>query len=268
MAFGIYVHIPYCIQRCHYCDFTTFKQDQLMPPEDYISLILQEIRLRAPRIPADTIHSIYFGGGTPSLIHPQLILSIIHELANQRFHIPETCEITIEINPGTVNKDKLEKYLMGGINRFSVGVQSFSDQKLKDCGREHKAKDTRTLLYLLKEKVQNFSLDLLFSLPGQSLEDLRADLEEVFQITPSHVSTYLLTVPENHPMSMGRPSEGVQIDMFQLIENSLHNLGLSKYELSNFSKKNLNLYTITSTGPMKAIGVSASVPTLISEKIK
>ena len=238
MALGVYVHIPYCIQRCHYCDFTTFKQDQLMPHEDYTSLILQEIRLRAQSITEKIIHSIYFGGGTPSLIPPFLILSIIHELANQGFQILKNCEITIEINPGTVDKQKLKTYLKGGINRFSVGAQSFSDQRLKDCGRKHKAKDTLILLDLLKQYTENFSLDLLFALPNQSLVSLEADLREIHQINPPHVSTYLLTIPPHHPMSMGRPLEEEQIRMFHLIEDSMNKWGLSKYELSNFSKKN------------------------------
>lgn len=154
MAFGVYIHIPYCIQRCHYCDFTTFRQEQIMPPEDYISLVLQEIRLRAPKIPMKTIHSIYFGGGTPSLIDPQLILSLIHELARQGFRQSEQCEITIEINPGTLNKEKLDAYIKGGVNRFSVGAQSFNDKRLKACGREHRVEDTRLVLNLLKEKAK------------------------------------------------------------------------------------------------------------------
>ena len=209
-----------------------------MPPEDYISLILQEIRFRTPHIPAKSIHSIYFGGGTPSLLPSPLILSIIEELANQGFHILKNCEITIEINPGTVDKAKLKAYLIGGINRFSVGAQSFSDQRLKDCGREHRVDDTRLLLHLLKEYTKNFSVDLLFALPHQSLEGLKADLQEIHKIHPPHVSAYLLTIPTHHPMSMGRPPEGEQISMFQLIEDSLDKLGLFKYELSNFSKKN------------------------------
>ena len=238
MAFGIYVHIPYCIQRCHYCDFTTFEQGRLMPPEEYVSLILQEIRLRAQAIPTQAIHSIYFGGGTPSLIPAQLILSIIDEFANHGFRMQENCEITVEINPATIDKDKLKTYLSGGVNRFSVGAQSFSDKKLKNCGREHKAHDTRLTLDLLKENVQNFSLDLLFALPNQSPGELETDLKEIHRINPPHVSAYLLTVPETHPMSQGRPPEGVQIAMFRLIEDSLNILGLSKYELSNFAKEN------------------------------
>ena len=238
MAFGVYVHIPYCIQRCHYCDFTTFEQSQIMPPEEYISLILQEIRLRAQEIPTKAIHSIYFGGGTPSLIPAEFILSIIHELANNGFSIEKDCEITIEINPATIDRDKLKIYLNGGINRFSVGAQSFNDKRLKACGREHKTNDTRLTLGLLKEQAENFSLDLLFALPNQSLEELKMDLQEILQINPPHVSPYCLTVPETHPMSRGRPPEGVQITMFHLIEDSLNEMGLSKYELSNFSKEN------------------------------
>ena len=237
MAFGVYVHIPYCIQRCHYCDFTTFEQSQIMPPEDYISLVRQEIRQRAQGIPQKVIRSIYFGGGTPSLISPHLILSIPHELARHGFTLRKDCEITIEINPATINKKKLKTYLEGGLNRFSVGAQSFSDQRLKSCGRKHSANDTRQTLELLKENVKNFSLDLLFGLPHQSLEELKTDLKELHQIQPPHVSPYLLTVPKAHPMSKARPTEGEQIKMFHLIENSLAELGLFKYELSNFSKK-------------------------------
>ena len=236
MACGVYVHIPYCIQRCHYCDFTTFEQSQLMPPKDYISLIIQEIRLRASMIPSKLMESIYFGGGTPSLMPTEFILSIIEELASHGFQRGPECEVTIEINPATIDEKKLQAYLEGGINRFSLGAQSFSETRLKACGREHSVQQTRDTLELLKAHVKNFSLDILFALPHQSLNELKIDLEEVRQVNPPHVSPYLLTVPKGHPMSRGRPPEGEQVAMFHLIESVLGDMGLQKYELSNFSR--------------------------------
>jgi oxygen-independent coproporphyrinogen-3 oxidase len=236
MALSVYVHIPYCLQRCRYCDFTTFEWAEILAPEIYVQQLLKEVRNRHSLWKAREIQTLYFGGGTPSLIAPELIVAICHELANVGFHLRDDCEITIEINPATLDPGKLETYLAAGINRFSVGAQTFSDRLLQACGRRHSAEDTRETLRLLRRHNLSYSFDLLFALPGQSLEDLRVDLEEVLEFQPPHLSAYCLTLPEGHPMSRGRPPEGEQIDMFALIEDKLKGIGLDKYEISNFAR--------------------------------
>ncbi len=208
-----------------------------MPPQDYVSLVLQEIRQRQSLVLERQIRSLYFGGGTPSLIPAELIVSIVEELAKCGFEFDSNCETTLEINPATLNPQKIEFYLKAGFNRFSVGAQTFNDRLLKACGREHSAQDTRETLGLLNQMELNYSFDLLFALPGQSLEDLREDLRETLDFGPKHLSAYCLTVPESHPMALGRAPEGEQIEMFELIEEELKGQQLDKYELSNFAQR-------------------------------
>jgi oxygen-independent coproporphyrinogen-3 oxidase len=236
MKMGIYVHIPYCLQRCHYCDFTTFEKSQIMPMKDYVSLLEREILSRHHEVPNKTLSSIYFGGGTPSLLNSHLIVSLLNTLANVGFVYGPDCEITIEINPATLDEEKLDQLIATGFNRFSVGAQSFDDRLLKACNREHSAEDTRETLRMLQSRNINYSFDLLFALPDQSLEDLERDIDETLSFSPTHLSAYCLTVPEGHRMSEGRVSEDEQVDMFSLIEERLLDAGLQKYEISNFAK--------------------------------
>jgi oxygen-independent coproporphyrinogen-3 oxidase len=236
MALSIYIHIPYCLQRCRYCDFTTFEQSQILPPEQYTEMVKQEIRTRHVDLPDYTVSTIYFGGGTPSLIPAPLIVAILQEIANVGFSWTSQAEITLEINPATIDEKKLDLYLQHGINRFSVGAQTFSDPLLQLCGRKHSAADTRQTLRLFKDLRLNYSFDLLFALPGQTLEHVAADLTETLAFSPSHLSAYCLTVPDGHPMSLGRAPEDEQVAMFELIEQNLASAGILKYEISNFAR--------------------------------
>lgn len=171
------------------------------------------------------------------MVDPEFIIAVINEISNLGFAFLDDREITIEINPATVSEKNLELYLQAGINRFSVGAQTFSDSLLKMAGRKHSAQDTRDTLTLLKKRNLNYSFDLLFALPNQSLDDLNLDLEEIKEWNPPHLSTYCLTVPEGHPMSFQRPPEEEQISMFALIDEELNEIGLKKYEISNYAKQ-------------------------------
>lgn len=236
MALSVYVHIPYCLQRCRYCDFTTFEQSEILAPQRYVDWVLQEIRMRHSFWNESRIRTLYFGGGTPSLLAPELIVAICRELANVGFSFTSDCETTIEINPATLTESSLNQYIQSGFNRFSVGAQTFDDGLLKSCGRRHNAEDTRETLRLLDKYHLNYSFDLLFALPGQTMQGLQRDLHEVSTFSPSHLSAYCLTVPESHPMSFGRPPEEEQIEMFAEITTSLKKIGLNKYEISNFAR--------------------------------
>lgn len=236
MAFGVYIHIPYCIQRCTYCDFATYEQTKIMPPEKYVDLVLQEIRAKAPTFQPRVLDTVYFGGGTPSLIPAPLILAILDELAKNGFATGPQTEVTLEINPATIDHKKMDAYLSRGINRFSVGAQSFDDRLLKMVNREHSAQQTKETLQFLKDLKLNFTFDLLFALPSQNLEGLKRDLEITLNFDPSHISAYCLTVPTGHPLSKGRPPEEKQLEMFHLIRDELKSKGLERYEISNFAK--------------------------------
>jgi len=207
-----------------------------MPPQKYVDLLKQEISARALAVGPRLCDTIYFGGGTPSLLEPELIVSVIDELANHGFEVRKDAELTIEIDPGTVTEKKLDQLIAAGFNRFSVGAQSFSDRLLKLAGRKHSSKDTLSLLLLMNKKNLNYSFDLLFSLPTQSLDDLKVDLEKVLQFDPSHLSAYCLNVAENHPMNQMRPTDAVQVEMFAEIELRLALQNILRYEISNFAK--------------------------------
>lgn len=260
MAFGIYVHVPYCLQICPYCDFTKYEWGKTLPPEQYIELLRTEIRQRAPHISSAELDTVYFGGGTPSLLDPKHILAILDELAKQGFRRRTACEVSIEIDPATCDQMRLTAYLDAGVNRFSVGAQSFNDRLLKIAGRKHSSWETVETLALLKENEVNYSFDLLFALPTQTLADLEEDVKQALSFHPAHVSAYCLTVPEGHRLSFNRAPDEEQVEMFHLIEDELRSGGMERYEISNFarpgaeSRHNLLYWT---DQPYWGIGLSA-----------
>ncbi len=247
--FGVYIHIPYCIQRCTYCDFATYVQTEIKPPEYYVSLIKKEIFNKRHLFPARVLDTLYFGGGTPSLIPAELIVELILELAKFGYSTGPQTEITIEINPATVDEKKLEIYLNAGVNRFSVGAQSFSNRLLKMVNREHNADQTLQTLRLLKKYDLNFSFDVLFALPTQTVSELRYDVQVALDLGSKHISPYCLTVPEGHPLSKNRPPDEEQLEMFSVIHQELSARNFARYEISNYalpgfeSKHNLLYWT-------------------------
>ena len=236
---GVYIHIPYCLQRCTYCDIATYVHTEILPPEKYVELVKKEIFLKknifSKKFSGKNLSTLYFGGGTPSLISAELIIDLISELSKHGFTTGPQTEITIEINPATVDPEKLEKYLAAGVNRFSVGAQTFHDRLLKSVNREHNAKQTFDTLALLKKYNLNFSFDLLFALPTQTLQELESDVDTAIELGSSHISPYCLTVPEGHPLSKNRPVEDEQIEMFNIIHQKLTAKKFNRYEISNYS---------------------------------
>jgi oxygen-independent coproporphyrinogen-3 oxidase len=251
MSFGVYIHIPYCLQRCTYCDFATYEiprpgsseiprpgsieKPKIMPTDDYVELVKQEIRTRRPGLKVDQIDTIYFGGGTPSLLRPDQIISLIQELENEGLRRSPDCEITIEINPATLSAQNLIELMKFGVNRFSVGAQTFDDRLLKSVHREHNADQTRETLALLSEWKVNYSADLLFALPTQDFATLQDDVRRMLDFRPPHISPYCLTVPEGHALSKGRPLDEVQLEMFRHIDEKLVGAGYERYEISNYA---------------------------------
>lgn len=235
MSFGVYFHIPYCLQRCTYCDFATYERSKIMPTDDYVELVKQEIRTRRPGLPYTTTDTIYFGGGTPSLLRPDQIISLIQALENEGLRRSPGCEITMEINPATLSPQNLKELMAFGVNRFSVGAQTFDDGLLKSVHREHDARQTRETLGMLSEWGVNYSADLLFALPGQDFATLEKDVAAMLDFRPPHISPYCLTVPEGHVLSKGRPLDDVQLAMFRHIDEKLRAAGYERYEISNYA---------------------------------
>ena len=235
MSIACYVHIPYCLQKCRFCDFTTFTKNQLPPSITYVNGIKQEIDNRHIGIRDKSLRSIYFGGGTPSLIPAQELTSIIKHL-KKYFLFHPNIEISIEINPGTLTEESLSLYQSAGVNRFSVGVQTFREDLLKLFNREHSARQTKETLELLVKNKVLFSADLLFALNYQTREDLKKDLNLLLHYSPHHISTYYMTLPSKHSLQKNRPKESTQIKMFEDIEYRLKQEGFDHYEVSNFAR--------------------------------
>ena len=232
----VYVHIPYCLRRCSYCDFAVYEKGKGGNSKDYINTVRQEIQNKQSFFKGFQVKTVYFGGGTPSLIPGGEIVSILQELKTH-FVFSENPEITIEVNPGTLSEEKISLYRSSHINRYSLGVQSFEEGFLKKSGRSHTVSDSiKDLLFFQKEKL-NFSLDLMFGLPDQSLKDLKKDVQRALSFDPPHVSLYNLTVPSRHNLARNRASDEEQGEMFEWIEEALLKRGLIKYEISNCARK-------------------------------
>ncbi len=234
-AFGVYVHVPFCLQKCHYCDFATLPHKGQVDTQKYTQILLKEIHTRAPFVPCETVSSVYFGGGTPSLLPREDFAQILQTL-RQYFNFVPHAEVTVEINPGTLGEKDILCLLEHGVNRFSLGVQSFNDKFLKLCGRKHSARDSFLDIELFKHLGVNYSLDLLFNLPQQNLQHLKQDLNDIAQLSPPHVSAYDLSLPKKHFLQPTRPSHEEQVDMFLEVERSLTEANLEQYEVSNFAR--------------------------------
>ena len=231
----LYIHIPFCLQKCFYCDFAVTAWKNEDSAQKYIQALQKELAVRGRGLQNRKIKTVYLGGGTPSLLEPFLFEQLFSTLKNH-FTVFSPEEVTIEVNPGTLTKNKLKEYLKIGINRFSLGVQTFSDASLKNCGRKHSVQDTKNTLKLLSDQGLNFSADLLFSLPHQKLTCVKKDLNGILAYSPSHISTYCLTLPPSHFLQKNRPCEDSQIKMFEWVENKLYKKGFLQYEISNFAK--------------------------------
>lgn len=242
--FGIYVHIPYCLHKCPYCDFNTYAATKL-PQREYTAALLAELDYYAslPEWSKRPVKTVFFGGGTPSLFDPFYLDRII-TLISKLFPTRDDLEISIEVNPGTIDLSKAKSLLSIGINRLSIGVQSFLDQNLKTLGRLHTAQQSVRAFEIAREAgFKNVSLDLMFGLPKQKLGDLKKDIKQVLKLEPEHISTYGLTVEKGtefyNKFNKGQlklPSEKLVLSMMGLIRESFSSHDYVHYEISNFAK--------------------------------
>ena len=242
--FSLYVHIPYCISKCPYCDFNSHVVPEI-PEANYTKALIQELNHYASmnHWRGRRVQTIFFGGGTPSTFQPSSIARIL-EHANVLFPIDSACEITLEANPGTVESANFAGYRSYGVNRISVGVQSFQPHLLKFLGRVHSADEAVKALEVIGDAgFENFSLDLIYANPGQTLRDLENDLETALGFQSPHLSAYNLTIEEgtpfHHEYRSGRIrllSESQEIAMAELIEQRLSDAGLQRYEISNYAR--------------------------------
>ncbi len=238
---GIYIHIPFCMRKCNYCDFCSYP-DSLVTHEEYANRVCREASLfKNEKISADTI---YFGGGTPTFPDEKHIEAILSSLRTN-FSVSPDAEITIEANPCTVTDEKMKNLFSMGFNRVSLGAQSFSDSVLATLGRLHSSDDIKRSAETIRNAgFSNLSLDLMYGVPGQTHKDLSTSISEVLKINPEHISAYGLKIEEGTPFSVmlkkgeiSEVSDDEYADMYEEICNELKNSGYNQYELSNFCKK-------------------------------
>lgn len=242
---GIYIHIPFCIQKCYYCDFVSF-----VNKESYIKKYVQTLKneLDSYDLSKYNITTIYIGGGTPSVVSSgeiKNILDKIREKIKGNSTKWEDIEITIEVNPGTVDKQKLEDYIRFGINRLSIGLQSANNELLKEIGRIHTFEQFLTTYNLAREVgFENINVDLMIGLPKQRVEDIKDTLNKVIKLNPTHISVYSLIVEEGtrieeliNSNKLKLPDEELERQMYWYAKNTLELNGYNHYEISNFSKQ-------------------------------
>lgn len=241
-----YIHIPFCRRRCYYCDFPiSVVGDQVNSAsvmiEEYLAALIQDIKLTTTS--EQPLETIFFGGGTPSLLSPSEIGKVI-QVIGAKFDISANAEISMEIDPGTFNRDRLQGYLAAGLNRFSLGVQTFDEELLKVCGRSHSYSDVMQAIEIIKSlNVKNFSLDLISGLPHQTLAHCQASLEQAIAIAPQHLSCYDLVLEpvtafgkQYQPGKTPLPNDDDTADMYRLTQKTLTKSGYQHYEVSNYAK--------------------------------
>lgn len=242
---GIYVHIPFCKQKCYYCDFVSYANSK-KKVEEYIKALKKEIREESKNINKEDyiINTIYIGGGTPSFINEKYISEIVYEI-KENYNVEKEAEITIEVNPGTINEEKIKEYKKLGINRLSIGLQSTKNELLKQIGRIHTYKEFLNS-YNLARKVgfKNINVDLMLGLPNQTIENVEESLKEVIKLHPEHISFYSLIVEENTTiekmLEQGKitlPNEELERKMYWNAKKILEENKYIHYEISNFAKK-------------------------------
>lgn len=260
---SLYVHFPWCVQKCPYCDFNSHPVRDELPQREYLEALLRDLEQDLPRVWGRQLESVFFGGGTPSLVDAEIIAELLSGI-RARLPLKPAAEITLEANPGTVDSARFRGFREAGINRLSIGIQSFNDKHLKALGRIHDSEATRLAFRQARDAgFDNINLDLMFGLPGQQREQAIADIEQAIALAPEHVSLYQLTIEPNTAFGASPPElpeEDSIWDMQQALQERLAAAGYEQYEISAYAKNgrrsqhNLNYWTF---GDYLGIGAGA-----------
>jgi putative oxygen-independent coproporphyrinogen III oxidase len=238
-ALSLYVHFPWCVRKCPYCDFNSHTLHGELPERAYIDALLQDLSLQADLVRGRPLQSIFLGGGTPSLFSPASLARLFDGVRAQ-YRLAVDMEVTLEANPGTIERGRFADYRSAGITRVSLGAQSFNEAQLRNLGRIHAAVDThRAVQELHAAGLQNFNLDLMYALPNQTLADAIADIETALALRPAHISHYQLTL-EPGTVFAGRPPQGLPdqdlaADMQLACQQRLAQAGFGQYEVSAYA---------------------------------
>ena len=263
---SLYVHLPWCIKKCPYCDFNSHELAPTvahpvslpaprggatglgrpgagvlaaeLPEQAYIDALIADLESSLPLIWGRTVHSIFIGGGTPSLFSPQAIDRLLADI-RARLKLNADCEITLEANPGTFEKDRFKAFRSAGVNRLSIGVQSFNDRHLQALGRVHDRAQAIAAVEEAAQSFDTFNLDIMYALPGQTMADLEADMRQALALNPPHISIYHLTIEPNTYFAKfppALPEEDTAYDMLDKITAMTEAKGLARYEISAYAQ--------------------------------
>ena len=244
---SLYVHLPWCLQKCPYCDFNSH---EVTAPSDgghlspdiesrYLDALMADLESSLPQVWGRRVHTIFIGGGTPSLFSPASIDRLLGDI-RARLPLEPNCEITLEANPGTFERDRFKGFREAGVNRLSIGVQSFDDTKLKALGRVHNSDQARAAIEEARQAFDTFNIDLMYALPGQSLADLQSDVDQALAFEPPHLSLYHLTIEPNTRFATqppaGLPDDDTAFDMLDHLMAAATRSGLQRYEVSAYAR--------------------------------
>jgi putative oxygen-independent coproporphyrinogen III oxidase len=236
---ALYIHLPWCLKKCPYCDFNSHEmRPDDMPEQRYLDALVADLEAALPLVWGRPIHSIFIGGGTPSLFSPQGIDRLLSDV-RARLKLEADCEITLEANPGTFEKERFKAFRSAGVTRLSVGVQSFNDAHLKALGRVHNAGQAIAAVEEAAQAFDTFNIDLMYALPGQTLEQLEADVTQALALMPPHLSIYHLTIEPNTYFAKFPPvipAEDLAYTMLDRITEMTAPSGLERYEVSAYAK--------------------------------
>ena len=249
---SLYIHLPWCLRKCPYCDFNSHAVSNPAAEasdngsrlsteveQRYLAALCADLESALPQIWGRRVHTIFIGGGTPSLFSPAAIDRLLADV-RARLPLEPQCEITLEANPGTFEKDRFKAFREAGVNRLSIGVQSFDDAKLKALGRVHSGDQARAAITEAAANFDTFNIDLMYALPGQTEADLRQDIDTALSFSPPHLSLYHLTLEPNTVFATqppaGLPDEDTAFDMLDVLTARTRDAGLDRYEVSAYAK--------------------------------
>ena len=245
MNLGLYLHIPYCLHKCGYCDFNSHPENQEESVR-YVEALLSELKFYSTTLKKYSVLTVFMGGGTPTIL-PHLQLKRILQTVRQNFNLTLDCEITIEANPATIKLETLQEIRSAGYNRISIGVQSFDEKELQLLERVHNEEEIHSTVHRARAaNFKNLSMDLMFALPDQTIEKWQSHLKQAIAKNPDHLSTYNLTIEPataffklHEKGKLCLPHEDIQLEMYKITIQALEDAGYTQYEISNFSKPSM-----------------------------
>jgi len=238
---SLYIHIPWCARKCPYCDFNSHEARGAFPEREYVTALVRDLELALPLIWGRKVYTVFFGGGTPSILSGESIAEVLRQV-RMLLPLDIKAEITLEANPGTVEANRFADYREAGVNRLSMGIQSFNDTHLRTLGRIHTSDEARSAIEIAQQHFENINLDLMYALPNQVLDEALQDVRSALTFSPQHLSCYHLTLEPNtlfHHNQPALPDDEVSCDMQQHIEEMLAEQGFQHYETSAFARPKL-----------------------------